>query len=212
MFIRFLVLFISCFYSVSSLAGAAEFTVSDEPEDKHLGVHLSLVKRDPAPQILINEATLLLVDLDNTDFKVVKNPATGLNHLSAFVAYRLSSDVLKASTLSRLYVQCPIASTTYADHSEVLTEGLIEGKVVPTSFKVNLVTLKKELLSSGYYKFLEWPEDNSSASGSNLSLQGKVTQQEGIELLCIQAEISYKRYQLAEKNRPHLLKQYGISE
>lgn len=212
MLVRFLVLLFFCSFSVFSSAEAEKLYSSGEPEDLHLGLHLSLVSRDRVSKIFINDNKFLLVDLDNTDVKVVKDIATGLNHLNVFVAYRLYSGDVRKSGLSRLYVQCPITRTTYADHSEVLTECLVEGTMVPTSFKVNLVTLKEELASPGYYKFFKWPEGETPALSSNFSLQGKVTQQKDIELLYTRARISYQRYKLAEGNRAHLLEMYGITE
>ena len=77
---------------------------------------------------------------------------------------------------------------------------------------INTDTLKTEVVSSGYYKFLSLPKDNLSPLSDSFPMTGKINQNFDIELMCLKIDLNYIKYQRSELHRSIILKRFGIVE
>lgn len=211
MFARFLFapFFLSVFFSTVCFADVVEVR-TNEPDDAHLGMNIDLTGKEFAKRITVDKDRFLLVDLKWTDIRVVKDAQTKLNHFNALVAYNLYEHGLKKSATRFVYLQCPIVRETFVDRSKPLEYEVLDGKKLPVSYLVDIDTLKEEFISPGFYKFLSLPNDRVSKLSNNFPMEGKVREHFDLELMCVQTELIYAKYGLAEANRHAVLKKFGL--
>lgn len=195
---------------VSSVCFADVVEVStNEPDDAHLGMNIDLYGKEFVPRIAVDKRRFLLVDLEWTDIRVVKDAKTKLNHFNALVAYNLYENGLKKSDTRFIYLQCPIVRKTFVDRSEPFVYEGLDGKQV-RGFTVAIDTLKEEFISPGFYKFLSLPDDRVAKLSNNFPMEGKVREHVDLKHMCVKAEIIYAEYRLAEANRHIVLRKFGL--
>lgn len=211
MFPRLLYFPFSILMLVSTVCFADVAEVStNEPDDSHLGMKIDLSGKEFVTRVTVNKDTFLLVDPKQTDIRVVKDAQTKLNHFNALVAYNLYEHGLKKSATRFVYLQCPIVRKTFVDRSKPFEYEVLNGKKVPVSYKVDIDNLKEEFVSPGFYKFLSLPNDRVSKLSNDFPMAGKVREHFDLELMCVQAELIYARYGLAEVHRRIVLEKFGL--
>lgn len=99
----------------------------------------------------------------------------------------------------------------YVDQSTFSKDEIVDG-VRHSVMHINTDTLKTEVVSSGYYKFLSLPKDNLSPLSDSFPMTGKINQNFDIELMCLKIDLNYIKYQRSELHRSIILKRFGIVE
>lgn len=184
---------------------------TDEPADAYLGMKIDLRGRDFTKRITVDKDTFLLIDQNDTDIRIAKDPNTKLNHFNALIPYNLYRQGLKTTSTRFLYLQCPIVRTTYVDSTKpIITNATVDGNEFSVSFEGDRAILKEEFINVGFYKFLPLPNNSIPKLSINFPMEGKVSQHFDMVRMCEQTRIIYLMYRLDETNRSIVLEKYGL--
>lgn len=192
------------FFSTASCLAEVIQSKTNEPNNSLVGMRIDLDGKEFSPKVWVNDAKYLLINKADSDVKIKKDNKTNSNHYEALISYNLYSNGKKYVNPGYLYLQCPIKRRIYIDRSKEIKPGVI---------KVEIDTIREEIIDPGYYKFLY--DSNAKDTFEEIKKSNPTSGKPyddyfNMEILCLQFELIAAKYEYLDAIRDVILNKSDI--